>query len=67
MNLFDELDNIDPTPTTYAPDEVLLKVTPITVTLGCMLGHVMPDMPEIPLADAVQTCHRIAKEIEAWG
>ena len=37
------------------------------VTLGCGVADVMPELPEIPMDKAVQTCHEIAEKIEAIG
>ena len=48
-------------------DLMQARVIPRVVTLGCGVAGVMPDFPEIPLADAVDTLHDIAKKIEAIG
>ena len=43
------------------------RVIPCSVTLGCGVAGVMPDLPEIPLSDAVDTLHESAKKIEEIG
>lgn len=55
-----ELDCIDPCG--CGDDDIL----PVPQVVGCAFGGGRSDeLPEIPMSEAVETCHEIARQIEA--
>lgn len=52
--MFEQLDNLDPTPVEYSADDALIRVIPHTVTVGCAFGSIV-EVPKIQVCEIVDT------------